>query len=100
VSTQTGISVRGRHNPMQVFLYFVRLTVEVDGQAQSGAWRSSRFVPLAPGSHQVNVYFRYLFKERCCEAGTTVEVAADQTVTLEYRAPQLMTSAGRLTVIG
>jgi len=100
VSTQTGISVRGRHNPMQVFLYFVRLTVEVDGQAQSGAWRSSRFIPLTPGSHRVNVYFRYLFKERCCEAGTTVEVADGQTVTLEYRAPQLMTSDGRLTVTG
>ncbi|WP_329314259.1 hypothetical protein [Streptomyces sp. NBC_01262] len=100
MSTQTGISVLGRHNPMQVFLYFVRLTVEVDGQAQSGAWRSSRFIPLTPGSHRVNVYFRYLFKERCCEAGTTVEVADGQTVTLEYRAPQLMTSDGRLTVTG
>lgn len=98
MSTQTGISVQGRHNPMQVFLYFIRLTVEVDGKAQSGAWRS-RFIPLAPGSHQVNVFFRYLFKARCCEAGITVQVAGDQTVTLEYRTPQLMTSPGRLAVI-
>jgi hypothetical protein len=85
---------------MQVFLYFVRLTVEVDGKAQSGAWRSPRFIPLTPGSHQVNVYFRYLFKARCCEAGINVQVAEDQTVTLEYRTPQLMTSPGRLTVVG
>lgn len=97
MSTQTGISVQGRHNPMQVVLYFVGLTVEVDGEARSGSWRS-RFIPLAPGSHQVNVYFRY-FKPRCCEAGITVQVAGDQTVALEYRAPQLMTSPGRLTVV-
>jgi hypothetical protein len=97
MSTQTGISVQGSHNPMQVVLYFVGLTVEVDGVAQSGKWRS-RFIPLTPGSHQVNVFFRYLFKQRCCEAGATVQVADDQTVTLEYRAPQLMTSPGRLTV--
>jgi hypothetical protein len=98
VSTQTGISLQGRHNPLQFFLYFVRLTVEVDGQAQSGAWRN-RFVPLAPGAHQVNVYFRYLFKARCCEAGISVQVPGDRAVTLEYRTPQLMTSRGRLTVI-
>ncbi|MFE9454652.1 hypothetical protein [Streptomyces sp. NPDC006739] len=98
MSTRTGISIEGRHNPMQVFLRFVRLTVEVDGKAQSGAWRN-RFVPLAPGSHRVNVFFRYLFKARCCEAAVTVQVTADQPVKLEYRAPQILTSPGRLTVV-
>ncbi|MFJ9151609.1 hypothetical protein ACIRP7_26920 [Streptomyces sp. NPDC102270] len=60
---------------------FVRLTLEVDGKAQSGSWRS-RFVPLAPGTHQVNVYFRYPFKTRCCAAGVTVQVTDGQKVTL------------------
>ncbi|MFJ1811218.1 MULTISPECIES: hypothetical protein [unclassified Streptomyces] len=95
---RTGISLQGRHNPMQFFLYFVRLTIEVDGKAQSGSWRS-RFVPLAPGAHRVNVYFRYLFKARCCAADVTVQITDGQEVTLEYRAPQLMTSAGRLAVV-
>ncbi|WP_328752644.1 hypothetical protein OHT57_44365 [Streptomyces sp. NBC_00285] len=99
MSTRTGIAVQGRHNPMQFFLFFVRLTIEIDGKAQSGSWRD-RFVPLTPGSHTVDVYFRYLFKARCCPAGTTVQVAAGQTVTLQYRTPQLMTSAGRLEVVG
>jgi hypothetical protein len=83
---------------MQFFLYFVRLTIEVDGKTQSGSWRN-RFVPLAPGSHQVDVYFRYLFKARCCAAGVNVQVTDGQTVTLEYRTPQLMTSPGRLAVV-
>ena len=83
---------------MQFFLRFTALTVEVDGQAQKGAW-SSRFVPLTPGSHRVDVYFRYLFKARCCEAGTTVELREGQVVELEYQAPQLMTSPGRLTAV-
>lgn len=98
MSTRTGISLQGRHNPMQVFLYFVRLTIEVDGKAQSGSWRS-RFVPLAPGSHRVDVYFRYLFKARCCAADVTVQVTDGETVTLEYRAPQLVSSPGRLAVV-
>ncbi|MER5432327.1 hypothetical protein [Streptomyces sp. NPDC002588] len=98
MSTQTGFSIQGRHNPMQVFLYFIGLTVEVDGKAHKGAWRS-RFIPTTPGSHQVNVYFRYLFKTRCCEAGITVEVREGQMVELEYRAPQLMTSPGRLAAV-
>ncbi|WP_233289274.1 hypothetical protein [Kitasatospora sp. MBT63] len=96
MSAPTGISLQGRHNPLQLFLFFVPLTVEVDGTAESGSWRN-RFVPLAPGVHQVKVFFRYMFKARCCEATLRIEVADGQEISLEYRAPQPVTSPGSLT---
>jgi hypothetical protein len=95
MSGQTGIAVSGRFSPMAFFLYLTHLTVEVDGQAEAGGWKN-RFVPVPPGPHDVNVYFWYLGKARCCEASTTVHVADGQTVSLQYRAPRLMTSRGHL----
>jgi hypothetical protein len=95
MASQAGIFVNGHHNPMALFLYMTHLTVEVDGRAEAGAWKN-RFVPAAPGDHQVNVYFRYLGKKRCCEASATVRVPEDQAVSLRYKAPQLMTSRGHL----
>jgi hypothetical protein len=94
-----GIEIIGRHNPLQWLLYFTKLTVEVDGQPQPGPWRKQRFIAVSPGEHRVNVFFKYLAKARCCEAETVVQVAPGQTTRLQYRAPQLMTSPGKLTAV-
>ena len=94
-----GIEITGRHNPLAWLLYFTKLTVEVDGQPRRGPWRRPRFMAVPPGEHKVNVYFKYLAKARCCEAGTVVQVSPEQTTRLEYRAPQLMTSPGKLNAV-
>jgi hypothetical protein len=94
-----GIEVIGRHNPMQWLLYFTKLTVEVDGQAQPGPWRQQRFVAVPPGQHRVNVFFRYLTAARACEAVLDVQVSPGQVTRLQYRAPIFVTSKGKLRLV-
>jgi hypothetical protein len=94
-----GIEIIGRHNPLQWLLYFTKLTVEVDGQPEQGPWRRRRVIAVPPGEHRVSVYFKYLGKPRCCAAETVVQVAPEQVTRLEYRAPQLMTSPGKLKTV-
>lgn len=93
------IRVNGRHSPMAWLLYLTKLTIEVDGTPQKGSW-GDRTIPVTPGRHEVKVYFKYMAKARCCEAGTMVDVVDGRTVAMEYRTPMMMTSPGRLTVLG
>ena len=84
---------------MAWLLYLTKLTIEVDGTPQRGSW-GERTISVPPGPHEVRVYFKYIAKARCCEAAATVNTADGQTVAMEYRSPIMMTSAGRLTVLG
>lgn len=99
MADQASIRVNGRHSPMAWLLYLTKLTIEVDGTPQTGSW-GDRTVSVAPGRHEVKVYFKYLTKARCCEAGVTVDVADGRSVAMEYRTPMMMTAPGRLAVIG
>ena len=95
----TGITVSGHHSPMAWILIFTKLTVEIDGEPFVGSWRK-RFIPTEPGTHHVSVFFRYIGQPRCAEASVSVQVGEDGIAALAYRAPNLMTSPGRLEVRG
>jgi hypothetical protein len=93
-----GIEVTGRHSALQWILYFIQLTVEVDGRPEAGPWGRPRFIALPAGDHTVSVYFKYLWKPRCCEAVAVVQVAPGQVTRVTYDAPLFMTSRGSLFV--
>jgi hypothetical protein len=93
------IRINGRHSPMAWLLYMTKLTVEIDGTPQTGSW-GDRVISVPSGRHEVKIYFKYLTKSRCCEAGTTVDAAEGSTIAMEYRTPMMMTAPGRLTVLG
>ena len=95
--SNTGIKVTGHHLAMAWILYFVKMTVEVDGSPSVGTW-NSRFVPLSSGNHEVKVFFKYLMKPRCGEAGTTITLNEGQILSIDYKAPFLMNQDGKLTV--
>ena len=99
MAAEATIRVNGRHSPLAWLLYLTKLTIEIDGAPQKGAW-GDRAVTVTPGRHEVKIYFKYITKARCCEAGATVDAGDGQTVAMEYRTPMWMTSAGRLKVIG
>ncbi len=94
---RTGITISGHHSPMNWILVFTKLTVEIDGNPVIGSWRK-HFIPTDPGEHHVNVFFKYIGQPRCAEASVDIEVEEGETVGLAYRAPNLMTAAGRLEV--
>ena len=93
----TGITVSGHHSPMAWILVFTKLTVEIDGEPFVGSWRK-HFIPTPSGPHQVSVFFRYIGQPRCAEASVSVVVPEEGIAALAYRAPNLMTSPGRLEV--
>ena len=88
----------GRHLSLAWILFFTKLTVEVDGEPHVGPWKP-HFIPVAPGPHTVTVFFKYIGKDRCGEASIPVTVPEDGSVGLQYRAPKLMTSPGKLDTV-
>jgi hypothetical protein len=98
-STDTaGIPATGRHTWLAWLLYFTKLTIETDGQKSVGPW-GRRFVDAPPGRHQVRVFFKYVTKPRCGDAAVMVELAAGQRIDVEYRAPHLMSSPGKIRIV-
>jgi hypothetical protein len=95
--TRTGIVLSGHRSPMAWTLVFTKLTVEVDGEPSKGSWRK-RFIAAGPGKHRIQVYFGYIGMPRGGEASTTVHIPDGATVTMAYRAPNLMTAPGRLEI--
>jgi hypothetical protein len=93
-----GIEASGRHNPLAWILYLIPLTVEVDGQATSGPWNQSRFIPVPAGEHNVSIYFPYLWMSRCCEGKAVVRVTPGQFTRVVYRAPVFVFSPGKVSV--
>jgi len=93
------LRIKGRHSPMAWLLYATKLTIEVDGTPEKGSW-GDRTISVAPGRHEVKIYFKYITKSRCCEASVTVNATDGQTIAMEYRTPMMMTAPGRLTVLG
>ena len=98
MSDEVTIRINGRHSPMAWLLYLTKLTIEVDGTPEKGSW-GDRTIAVAPGRHEVKVYFKYLTKTRCCEASAIIDTTNGQTVAMEYRTPMMMTAPGRLTVL-
>jgi hypothetical protein len=94
----SNVTIFAQHSSLAWALYFSKLTIEVDGESSIGRW-GSRIVDLPPGRHEVKVFFRYLFKPRCGEAAITVEVLNDVNMKIEYRAPALMSSPGKLRIV-
>jgi hypothetical protein len=94
---RTGITISGHHSPMAWILVFTKLTVEIDGRPVVGSWRK-HFIPTDPGDHHIDVFFNYIGQPRCGEASVDVQVQKGSAVALAYRAPNLMTSPGRLEI--
>jgi hypothetical protein len=79
-------------------LYFTKLTIEVDGIPSIGSW-GRRELALDPGDHEVRVFFRYLWRPRCGEAAVRVQLSPEEKQAVSYRAPWLMTGAGKLQLV-
>ncbi len=92
---QATLLVNATHSPLAWLLYFTKLTVEVDGDARPGRW-GERSVSVTPGPHEVKVYFTYLMKARTGEAAVSVVASQGSPASVRYKAPRLMTSAGRI----
>jgi hypothetical protein len=86
--TETGINVRCRVNWLSPLPLFVKANVAIDGRSEVRSWGRHFF----PTGHLGLMRCPYPFvrggPDR--EAGTTVNVAAGEQVSLEYRTPLML----------
>ncbi|HWE34119.1 MAG TPA: hypothetical protein VG410_11575 [Solirubrobacteraceae bacterium] len=82
---------------LQFLFFFFKPTISIDGaEPQKYSWGESEH-QVSPGPHTVNIEIPYFFT-KVGKANVPVDVAADQTVTISYKPPFLVTMQGRVTV--
>jgi hypothetical protein len=91
------IELDAKHNPLAWLLYFTKLTVAVDGQAQQLGW-GRRQIQVAPGAHTVEISFGYMGRQRG-PASINVHVGDQGVTRLRYSMPSWMFAAGRLSQV-
>jgi hypothetical protein len=81
---------------IQFLLYFFKPVVSIDGGDQKKIpWGESEH-SVSPGQHTVNIAISYFFGWKVSKGSATIDVDANQTVTLQYRAPLVVTSKAKL----
>ena len=94
----TGVSVHASHNPLAWMLLFVSPRVVINGEEHTAKWGKQSY-ELAPGSHEVEVFFPYLFQSKTGVGATTIEVKEGEVTALAYSAPIFMFSNGTIKVV-
>jgi hypothetical protein len=97
MSGGSGISVHTHFNPLAIFLYFVKPVVDVDGEQQRVRWGDT-FIPAGPGQHTVTIWFPYLTWKQTGKASLAVDVPSAGAASVRYKAPQLMTRPGKISL--
>ena len=85
------ILVEARVSPLSFSRWFCHPRVVIDEAVHHVAWGTHPF-PVSPGSHTVEVFFKYLIMEKCGRAMVAVTVPEGAARRLEYSAPSLFSS--------
>ncbi len=93
--SRTGLEITAKFTFLQWLLYFFNPTIVIDGSPHVVKW-GTHFFELAPGRHQVEVFFRYLFFSRADNSSIDMDLAEGQVRRLRYRPPWLVFLKGRL----
>ena len=93
----TGIEVKAGFFLLAFFLFFCTPRIEIDGAVHKKSW-GTHFFEVAPGRHEVAVYFRYLFMAQCGRNSVSVDVAQGAVTRVRYNMPPWMFAKGSLKV--
>jgi hypothetical protein len=93
----TGIELRAKVFPLAFILYLFKPTIEIDGQAIPAKW-GTQFIPVAPGTHSISVYFNYFFIKKCNRADTQITLAEGQVLQVTYKSRWLIFMKGLIDV--
>lgn len=91
------LSLRTSYWAMAFLFLLTSTRVELDGQSWKLPWGHLR-LSVPTGRHRLGVSFRYLGKDRGA-ATKEIDVEADHTVEIRYRAPWLVFLPGALRVV-
>lgn len=90
------VQVVTKHSPLAFILYATKITLTVDGQSSKVPW-GEQTVTLEPGRHQIDISFRYIGSDRG-KASVAVDVTDGSQSRVTYKAPWLVTMAGKIHV--
>jgi hypothetical protein len=93
--TWTGIQVETSYFPLAFLLALCTTTIVVDGVAYRRPW-GKHFFPVAPGWHNVRIFFRYLFMEQCGDNSVNVMVQPGYVSSIKFEMPPWMFSKGSI----
>ena len=77
------------------FFFACTPRIEIDGEVHLKSWGRHRF-DVAPGEHQVKIYFRYFFLSHCGENTISLNLERGETCQLKYWMPPWVFSEGSL----
>lgn len=89
-----GIALRTMFFPLDWTLRFARTNVTLDGELRELPW-GEQYFPLVPGSHQLQVSYRYLWMPAAGNASISVDVPENEVVRVSYRSPISVLLASR-----
>ena len=95
---RTGIGVAAGFFRGAFFLFACAPRIEIDGVAHKKSW-GTHFFEVSPGTHEVTVYYVYLFKPRCGENSISVEVGEGRIAHVRYHMPPWMFAKGSLKLV-
>lgn len=90
-----GLALDAKFFPMAWIFFLIKPVVEINGQAVPAQWGVNN-IPLPPGQHHVHVHVPYILPSKIGSADLAINVAPQQTVPLEYRAPLWTFSQGSM----
>jgi hypothetical protein len=96
----SAIRVKTGFRPLAFMLYLTKTRLAVDGGPEAMQPWGETIIPVAPGRHGVECWFRWGVYSKAGDASVAVDVAPGQTVFVEYRAPFLVFSPGKWKVDG
>jgi hypothetical protein len=91
-----GIEITAKFFPLAFLLFLFPPTFVVDGRAMRGTWRQATMIPVAPGHHEVRVFFRYFGVMDAGVGEAQVEVTSGSARRITYKAPWLVFLRGRM----
>lgn len=94
----TGLEVNVKFCPLAFLLFLCKPTVEIDGTPHRKGW-GTHFFEVAPGKHEVRLYFRCLFMARCGENSIIADVAQGKVTRVSYYMPPWMFAKGSMNIL-
>lgn len=91
-----GLSLNTMFFPLAWIFFLIKPKIEIDGHQYPNAVWGVNNIPLPPGQHHVHVHAPYLIPTKVGPVDTTINVAPNQVVQLEYKLPVFIFSQGAI----
>ena len=91
----TGLQIETGFFPLSFFLYLCTPTIIIDGVACQRPW-GVHYFQLAPGMHNVIIFFHYIWMDKCGANSISVMVQEGHVSRIKYEMPPWMFSKGSM----